>query len=432
MNVITRLRDLRRREHECTVELIRQLIVCQREKAYLDHGCSTLFAFLVEELKYSPAAASRRYKAMRVATRFPRVLDLLARHELTLCSLAQAESLLGEVADPQALLDRIRGKSSREVEKVVARERAVPRKPRESVRPVVVKPKELPLLSTPEEFESRYSVRTTLNESDYDDFERARAIVSRKKLGATVEDVLVELTQFYLEHKAPKQRSKPAKPTKQIPRSTRDAVMIRDGHRCTYVGRNGRRCTATHDLQIDHIKPRVLGGTHEPQNLRVLCGAHNRHEARRILGDRVCETRPRWGAKVPPSASADAGAPASIFSVGMAETVPPASSNAGTPNAGTPTPATPHAESAKRPYSGISNENSGSTRCNDSTASRSSTSASSPGVRFHSDHASRNASQATRRSSSGSFVRARWKSSPSERRDVSRKYEVRRVRRIVV
>ena len=56
MNVVSRLRDLRQREHECTVEIIRQLIVCYETRAYLEHGCSTLFAFLVEELNYSAGA----------------------------------------------------------------------------------------------------------------------------------------------------------------------------------------------------------------------------------------------------------------------------------------------------------------------------------------------------------------------------------------
>lgn len=291
MNAITKLRALRTREHESTVAIIRQMIVCHETRAHLEHGCSTLFSFLVEELNYSNGAASRRYKAMRVAMQFPQVLDMLARQELTLCSLAQAESLLSELSDPAELLDRIRGKSSREVEKVVAQARPVPSKPRESVKPVVVKPPQDPLFAPPANpVESRVSVRTTLTEQDYDEFEKVRAIVSRKKPAATVEDVLVELTSFYLKHKAPKRRKQPTRETQQVPRATRDAVMIRDGHRCTFVGKNGKRCTSKHDLQIDHMRPRALGGTHEPGNLRVLCGAHNRYEARRILGNRAAST----------------------------------------------------------------------------------------------------------------------------------------------
>lgn len=290
MGVVSKLHHLRYREHACTVEVIEQLVVCYRERAYLEHGCSSIFDFLVEELNYSNAAASRRYRAMKVARRFPQVLDMLRDHRVSLCTLAQAEGLLNEVSDPEELLDRISGKSRREVEKIVAHERPVPRKPRESVKPVAVKSPEDPLFAAPSEpVESRVSVRTTLKEADFEDLERARAIISRKKPGATVEDVLVELTRFYLKQKAPKERAKKERKaprtSRHIPRPIRDEVMLRDGQRCTSFGKNGRRCTARNNLQIDHIKPYALGGTHEPENLRVLCAAHNRHEARKIFGD---------------------------------------------------------------------------------------------------------------------------------------------------
>ena len=65
-------------------------------------------------------------------------------------------------------------------------------------------------------------------------------------------------------------------------RATRDAVLLRDGEPCTFVGVDGRRCTAMHNLQIDHIQPYAHGGMHDPENLRVLCGAHNRWRAERV------------------------------------------------------------------------------------------------------------------------------------------------------
>lgn len=52
------------------------------------------------------------------------------------------------------------------------------------------------------------------------------------------------------------------------------------------VGANGRRCEATHHLQIDHIVPFALGGSHAPDNPRVLCGAHNGRRAELTFGTR--------------------------------------------------------------------------------------------------------------------------------------------------
>ena len=291
MNIIARLKTLRHREHECTVEIIESLVQCNREKAYLAHGCSTLWDFLVREMKYSNAAASRRHKAMKCAERFPEVIGMLRKHQLSLSTLAQAESLLGEVNDPKELLERLAGKSHREVERVVALERPVAKKPREIVRRVAVKSKEceMPLLETTatEPIEERVTLRTSLTTERFEAFEQARAIVSRKHPGASVEDVFNEVVEFYLKHKAPKQR-KPAKPkprTRHIPIATRDQVMLRDKQRCTFRSRSGHKCNSTHNLQIDHIKPFALGGSNDPQNLRVLCAAHNRHMARMIFDE---------------------------------------------------------------------------------------------------------------------------------------------------
>jgi hypothetical protein len=133
----------------------------------------------------------------------------------------------------------------------------------------------------------------TLTAEDHAAFERARTKLSRTKPRAmSMEEALNALVQFYLDHDGPKSRKKKAEPAKpkassrHIPRTTRNEVFDRDGHRCTYVAADGTRCTATHDLQVDHVRPFALGGTHEPDNLRVLCGAHNRRRAEETFGAR--------------------------------------------------------------------------------------------------------------------------------------------------
>jgi 5-methylcytosine-specific restriction endonuclease McrA len=75
-----------------------------------------------------------------------------------------------------------------------------------------------------------------------------------------------------------------SKQTRHIPAAVRDKVYLRDDGQCTYVGKNGKRCRSTHNLQIDHIKPFACGGSNTLRNLRLLCGKHNRLEAKRLLG----------------------------------------------------------------------------------------------------------------------------------------------------
>ena len=64
--------------------------------------------------------------------------------------------------------------------------------------------------------------------------------------------------------------------------------------RCAFVGTDGRICGERRFLELDHKRPRALGGSDEPSNLRWLCRAHNLFEAERLLGpDRVDRERHR-------------------------------------------------------------------------------------------------------------------------------------------
>ena len=70
--------------------------------------------------------------------------------------------------------------------------------------------------------------------------------------------------------------NKKHKPTRYIPSAVRHHVWMRDQGKCTYVcPKTKRRCSSNHLLQIDHIKAFSKGGTHEPDNLRLLCANHN-------------------------------------------------------------------------------------------------------------------------------------------------------------
>ncbi len=125
MDILTRLLELRRREHLCTVDLIEALVECDRTRAYLDHAYESMWKFLTDALRYSNGAASRRYKALKCARKFPVVIEWLRAERVTLCSLEAIAPLLDELDDEQALLDRIEGKSHAEVQRIVAQARPV-------------------------------------------------------------------------------------------------------------------------------------------------------------------------------------------------------------------------------------------------------------------------------------------------------------------
>lgn len=82
-------------------------------------------------------------------------------------------------------------------------------------------------------------------------------------------------------------------------RRRRLAVLDRDGWRCRVLvdvdGRivelGGTECLRPADT-VDHVVPRVLGGTDDPGNLRAACSPHNLAKGGRLDGEVGARGRP--------------------------------------------------------------------------------------------------------------------------------------------
>jgi 5-methylcytosine-specific restriction endonuclease McrA len=132
--------------------------------------------------------------------------------------------------------------------------------------------------------------------------EKIRALAwHRLPANASLEQLLQLAMNYMIEKEDPLKRSerraqrkvhavKPSARVRHIAAAARDDVFARDHGRCTFVGPDGRRCSATTGLQIDHVTPVSLGGKGDPDNLRLLCAAHNRFEAERMGLGRPVET----------------------------------------------------------------------------------------------------------------------------------------------
>jgi hypothetical protein len=80
---------------------------------------------------------------------------------------------------------------------------------------------------------------------------------------------------------------------KRKPKTQRD-VFERDGRECSFVGSDGHRCGETAFLEIDHKQPRAMGGDNSPENLRIYCRNHNQRAAEVVFGkDHMEEARKR-------------------------------------------------------------------------------------------------------------------------------------------
>jgi hypothetical protein len=83
---------------------------------------------------------------------------------------------------------------------------------------------------------------------------------------------------------APGERTRKPSARSHISNTARRIVFERDGGQCTWTDATGRRCESRDWLQIDHRDPFARGGSDDPENLRLLCQAHNRLHAEQAYG----------------------------------------------------------------------------------------------------------------------------------------------------
>jgi hypothetical protein len=146
---------------------------------------------------------------------------------------------------------------------------------------------------------ARYSVRFTATAELHDKLERLQALMRHSvpdgDLAAIIDAAVTrELERLeakrFARTKNPRQRLgrvDTTPKTRHIPAAVRRAVHERDASRCTYRDKSGRRCPKRHDLEYHHRKPFGHGGDHSPENLALVCRAHNALMAEQDFGKEV-------------------------------------------------------------------------------------------------------------------------------------------------
>ncbi len=334
--ILARVTQLAQREREATAALIAHLAELDTRRLYLAEGCSSLFTYCTQVLHLSEHAAYGRIEAARAARRFPVILERLAEGSVTLTAVGLLAPHLAP-ENHRALLDLARHKSKRQVEELVARLRPQPPVP-SSVRklatvshtsarptapaeaavppgaaasphlagdthapaapplpaPALVLPPARPAVVAPLAPE-RYRVQFTASAETHEKLRLAQALLRHQipdgDLGAIVDRALTALLADLARKKVaatarPRKGRGPAPGSRHIPADVRRVVWLRDGGRCAFVGRNGRRCAEQGFLEFHHIVPYAAGGASTADNIQLRCRAHNGYEAERYFGRR--------------------------------------------------------------------------------------------------------------------------------------------------
>ena len=72
--------------------------------------------------------------------------------------------------------------------------------------------------------------------------------------------------------------------SRDIAAKVRRAVGLRDGGRCTFVGKGGRRCNERGFVEFHHDEPYGIGGEGTVEHIQLLCRMHNADESERFYG----------------------------------------------------------------------------------------------------------------------------------------------------
>jgi hypothetical protein len=212
------------------------------------------------------------------------------------------------------VLARAVHKSKREIQEIVAElaprpdvpsaMRKLPERPAASpvmvaaeVAPVASRPQVPPAPTAPRPvFEplspARYKLQLTVGPELRDDLEALRALMRSAipdgDLAVIVRRAVRELRERlearrYAQTKSPRRKEKTSElgddSSRYVPAEFRRDVYRRDGSQCRFVDAQGRRCPERHNVQYHHRDPWARGGRHDPENLRLMCWAHNRYLA---------------------------------------------------------------------------------------------------------------------------------------------------------
>ncbi len=96
--------------------------------------------------------------------------------------------------------------------------------------------------------------------------------------------------------------------SRHIPAEVKRAVWVRDGGRCAFVAKDGRRCAERGLLEFHHAHPYAAGGNASVVNIALRCRPHNGYEAALYFGPTRSIGGERIATRSEPSTTAAAAA----------------------------------------------------------------------------------------------------------------------------
>ena len=309
-DLLRRLSDLVKESRGVEADVVAHIGEVELRRLYAQEACSSMFEYCRRVLGLRENEAYLRITVARAAREFPELLPMLRDGRLHLSGIARLTPHLTR-RNADEVLERASGMSHREIRELVCELEPKPdvapmirklpsRTPSDRVTPVLGAPRvESVRLNSDRRSvqaraaaveplaQDRHLVRFTASTALREKLERLQALMRSSVPDGDLARIIDIAITEKLERVESRRFGRTREPRKRlvetdttpnsrhIPAAIRRAVHARDGGRCAFRDKHGRRCAKRHDLEFHHKKPFARGGDHSPSNLTLLCRAHN-------------------------------------------------------------------------------------------------------------------------------------------------------------
>jgi hypothetical protein len=120
--LLSGIRKLSETERRTVLSILVHLVEIAHRKLYLPMGYSSLYEFCTGYLGYSESTAVRRIKVARCLRDFPESYRLLASGQIAMSNVVKISGVI-TASNARGLLSEIEGRSARQVDLIVSRQR---------------------------------------------------------------------------------------------------------------------------------------------------------------------------------------------------------------------------------------------------------------------------------------------------------------------
>ncbi|MBY0384572.1 HNH endonuclease, partial [bacterium] len=271
-----------------------------RRKLYLEKGFTSLFDYLTKDFAYSPGAAMRRIDGARLLREIPEITEKIESGSLTLSQANQIQRAARDfkktknetlsTEEKRGLLLQIENTTQKQTEHILATTLDLPvitaqketlHKDQSVTLTITFTSEQIQILEQAQNMISHVvahkdwaEILTHLAQREVARRTNTRKATQKKPLEKkTLKDFDRELFTAVAAVKPESHNKNKQRPA--IPTNLRKSLLHINAE-CAHRDDQGHPCKNKKFLQIDHIHSWTRGGSHEAQNLQVLCATHNR------------------------------------------------------------------------------------------------------------------------------------------------------------